>query len=195
MRSKRERKGIFGDFGGAGQSRRKSSVKAALAMRRHPGGKRCKAVTSHLDIAPTLVSMTNAAADKKAAIVKDLPGRDFSSLLTAPEQAGESAIRDGMLFCNNMFAYIDGDFLQKAVEYLKQPDGKGQLKAAFQSGRMRPDLRKRGAIRSVFDGRYPTPRIHPSTSATARSAGVREGVSNPCKEPSRSVWRSQAVTA
>jgi arylsulfatase len=53
-----------------------------------------------------------------------------------------------------MFAYIDGEFLEKAVAVLQQPDGKAKLKEAAQAGTMRPDLTKRGAIRSVFDGRY-----------------------------------------
>ena len=62
------------------------------------GGKRCRAVTSHLDIAPTLVSLTHASAEKKAAIVKELPGRDFSPLLAAPEKASTTAVRDGSLY-------------------------------------------------------------------------------------------------
>src|SRR5262249_17719642 len=83
-----------------------------------------------------------------------LPGKDFSSLLAAPEKAGPTAIRDGMLFCYNMFAYIDGEFLEQVVGVLQQPDGKAKLKEAVKTGAMRPDLTKRGAIRNTFDGRY-----------------------------------------
>jgi len=53
-----------------------------------------------------------------------------------------------------MFAYIDGDFMQKAVELMIQPDGKAKLQAAVKDGTLKPNLMKRGAIRSVFDGRY-----------------------------------------
>jgi arylsulfatase len=53
-----------------------------------------------------------------------------------------------------MFAYIDGDFMQKVVATLQQPDGKAKIKEAAKEGALRPDLTKRGAIRSVFDGRY-----------------------------------------
>ncbi|MGE5667214.1 MAG: hypothetical protein ACM338_03350 [Betaproteobacteria bacterium] len=53
-----------------------------------------------------------------------------------------------------MFAYIDGDFLEKVVGVLQQPDGKARLKEAVSAGTMRPNLAKRGAIRGVFDGRY-----------------------------------------
>jgi arylsulfatase len=119
----------------------------------HPafaGGKRCKAVTSHLDIAPTLVSLTNASAEKKAAITKKLPGRDFSKVLAAPEVASHDAVRDGQLFCFNMFLTVDGDFAEQASQLLRQPGGKEKFKL---SG-LKPNLMKRGAIRSVFDGRY-----------------------------------------
>jgi arylsulfatase len=53
-----------------------------------------------------------------------------------------------------MFAYIDGEFMEKVVSVLQQPDGMAKLKEAAKSGTMRPDLRKRGAIRCLFDGRY-----------------------------------------
>src|SRR5512135_801770 len=139
---------------GATSYREQNNVPLIIVHPAHPGDRRCEAVTSHLDIAPTLVGLTNADAAKKAAITKGLPGRDFSALLAAPEKAGHGAIRDGVLFCYNMFAYIDGDFLQKAVGILKQPDGKAKLGEAVEGGAMRPDLGKRGAIRSAFDGRY-----------------------------------------
>src|SRR4029078_10521099 len=109
---------------------------------------------SHLDIAPTLIAMTGASAEKQAAITKGLPGRDFSALLANPERASVKAIRDGALYCYNMFAYIDGDFMQKVVAMMQQPDGKARIREAAKEGTLRPDLGKRGAIRGVFDGRY-----------------------------------------
>jgi arylsulfatase len=139
---------------GATSYREQNNVPLIVVHPAYAGGKRCKAVTSHLDIAPTLVAMTNASAEKRTAITKDLPGKDLSSLVAAPEEAGLTAARDGMLFCYNMFAYIDGDFLEKVVGILQQPDGKAKLKEMAQSGAMKPDLTKRGAIRGVFDGRY-----------------------------------------
>ena len=139
---------------GATSYREQNNVPLIIVHPAYPGGKRCKAVTSHLDIAPTLVSLTNAGVDKKAAIMKSLPGKDFSSLFAAPEKAGHAAIRDGMLYCYNMFAYIDGDFLERVVAVLQQPDGKAKLKEALKASAMRPDLTKRGAIRSIYEGRY-----------------------------------------
>src|SRR5262245_23180720 len=139
---------------GATAYREQNNVPLIVVHPAYPGGKHCKAVTSHLDIAPTLVALTNASPEKKADITKGLPGRDFSSMLAAPEKAGHEAIRDGTLFCYNMFAYVDGDFMLKAVALLLQPDGKTKLQEAVKEGGLRPDLSKRGAIRGVFDGRY-----------------------------------------
>jgi len=83
---------------GATAYREQNNVPLIVVHPAYAGGKRCRAVTSHLDIAPTLVSLTGASADKKAAITKDLAGRDFSSLLSAPEKASFSVIRDGTLY-------------------------------------------------------------------------------------------------
>jgi len=135
---------------GATSYREQNHVPLIVAHPAYPGGKRCKAVTSHLDIAPTLISLTNASLEKKATIAKGLPGKDLSPVLAAPEKAGHEAVRDGQLFCYNMFAYVDGDFMEKAVQFLLQPGGAAKIK---ETG-LRPDLTKRGAIRSVFDGRY-----------------------------------------
>jgi arylsulfatase len=139
---------------GATAYREQNNVPLIVVHPGHPGGKRCKAVTSHLDIAPTLLSLTGVSAEKKAAIARDLHGKDLSPLIAAPEKASHTAVRPGALYCYNMFAYIDGEFLQKAVGVLQQPDGKAKLKEAAQAGTLRPDLSKRGAIRGVFDGRY-----------------------------------------
>ena len=139
---------------GATAYREQNNVPLIVVHPAYAGGKRCKAVTSHLDIAPTLVSLTNASPEKKASITRDLRGKDLSSLLAAPEKASATAIRDGALYCYNMFAYIDGGFMERVVGVLQQPDGKTRIKEAAKAGTMRPDLTKRGAIRAMFDGRY-----------------------------------------
>jgi arylsulfatase len=139
---------------GATAYREQNNVPLIVVHPAYAGGKRCRAVTSHLDIAPTLVSLTNASAEKKATITRHLGGKDLSSLLAAPERASVTEVRDGALYCYNMFAYIDGDFMAKAVATLQQPDGKARIKEAAKAGTMRPDLTKRGAIRALYDGRY-----------------------------------------
>jgi arylsulfatase len=139
---------------GATSYREQNNVPLIVAHPGRAGGGRCKAVTSHLDIAPTLVNLTNATSEAKAAITGKLPGKDFSALLAAPGEADHGAVRDGVLFCYNMFAYMDGDFLEKVVAMLAEPDGKATVAEAAKAGALRPDMRKRGAVRSVFDGRY-----------------------------------------
>jgi arylsulfatase len=146
-----------GELGGAHQMtgkgatsyREQNNVPLIVVHPAYAGGKRCRAVTTHLDLAPTLISLTNASPDQKAAITQDLPGKDFSPVLAAPEQAGLDTVRDGQLFCFNMFASLDGDFLLQARDLLKQ-GGPEKIKEAG----LHPDMMKRGAIRSVFDGRY-----------------------------------------
>ena len=129
---------------GAVSYREQNHVPLVIAHPAHPGGRQCRAVTSHLDIAPTLVGLAGGKP------VKGLPGKDFSRVLAAPEKAGLDAVRDGALFNYNMFAYLDGDFLYKAVEYLHKGGNPKELKSAG----LVPDFSKRGAVRSVYDGRY-----------------------------------------
>jgi arylsulfatase len=135
---------------GAVAYREQNHVPLLVAHPAYAGGKECRALTSHLDIAPTLVALTGVDAERRAAIVKGLPGKDFSGLLAAPESADVTAVRDGMLFNYNMLAYLDGDYLHKAVEHIQQGGKPDRLKAAG----IVPDMTKRGAVRSVYDGRY-----------------------------------------
>ena len=119
----------------------------------HPalrGGREVDAVTTHVDLAPTLVAFSGADAGTRAQITKGLPGKDLSGVLAAADTPAVDAVREGALFCYNMFAYIDGPFLQKAADFINAGNDPKKLK---DSG-LKPDLMKRGAVRSVFDGRY-----------------------------------------
>ncbi len=111
-----------------------------------PGGKRCKAVTSHLDIASTLVGLAGGGSAERDA----LPGRDISPVLRDPEAARFDAVRPAALFSYNMFTYLDGAFLMNVSRFLRE----GGKPSDLPEQGWRPDLAKRGAIRSVFDGRY-----------------------------------------
>ena len=115
----------------------------------HPdfaGNKRCKAVTSHLDIAATLVSLAGGKPEAEA----DLYGKDFSGLLRDPESEPYDAIRPGALFNYNMLAYLDAAFIANISGFIRE----GGDPAELPNKDWRPDLAKRGAIRSAFDGRY-----------------------------------------
>ncbi|HVN41997.1 MAG TPA: sulfatase-like hydrolase/transferase, partial [Steroidobacteraceae bacterium] len=135
---------------GAVAYREQNNVPLMVCHPERAGGRQCRAITSHLDLAPTLVSLTGIAPERHAAIVKGLPGQDISGLLANPPSAGVNAVHDGVLFNYNMFAYVDGDYLLKAVAWIQQGGNPKKLKEAG----FVPDLRKRGAVRSVYDGRY-----------------------------------------
>ena len=135
---------------GAVAYREQNNVPLIISHPAQPGGRTCRALSSHLDLAPTFLSLAGAASEKRSAIVKDLHGKDLSGLLSNPEQAGLNAVHEGVLFNYNMFAYLDGDYLLKALEYIQKGGDPKKLK---QTG-MVPDMKKRGAVRSVFDGRY-----------------------------------------
>lgn len=115
----------------------------------HPdvqGGQRCKAVTSHLDIATTLVSLAGGRPDSG----DNLQGKDISVVLRDPEAAAFNAIRPGALFNYNMLAYLDSEFMLNISAFLRE----GGDPAELPNKGWRPNLSNRGAIRSVFDGRY-----------------------------------------
>ena len=135
---------------GSTSYREQNHVPLIIAHPDYPGSSQCKAITSHLDLAPTLVALTGVPQQQFANITGTLPGIDFSSLLASPENASLHAIRNGVLFNYNMFAYIDGDFLLQAVAYIKQGGNPRELKEAG----IIPNMMKRGAMRMVYDGQY-----------------------------------------
>jgi len=121
----------------------------------HPGhagthGQQCGALTSHLDLAPTLIGWTGAEAEKRASITRDLRGKDLTPLLEKGSAATINELRDGTLYCYSMFLYLDSDLPGKVQAYLNAGGDPGKL---AEQG-FKPNLMKRGHIRSVFDGRY-----------------------------------------
>jgi arylsulfatase A-like enzyme len=145
---------------GAVAYREQNHVPLIVAHPAYPGGRQCRALTSHVDIVPTLLGLT-APAEVEERLAAKLPGEDFSHLLAAPEDAALDAVRPGALFNYNMLAYLDGDFLHRAVAANRA----GSTKEEMQAQGIRPDLTKRGAVRAIFDGkhvfaRYFSPREH-----------------------------------
>ena len=135
---------------GAVAYREQNNVPLIIVHPGFSGSRQCKAVTSHLDMAPTLLAFTGAPPEKRAAIAKKIPGKDFAGLLADPSRAEANAVHDGVLFNYNMFAYLDGEFLEKAVAWIKKGGNPKEIK----SSGIRPDMMKRGAVRSIYDGRY-----------------------------------------
>jgi arylsulfatase len=120
----------------------------------HPdvrGGQDCRALTAHIDMAPTLLAMAGVGPGRVGEIAgRDLPGKDLTPLLTSPATAGVNALREGVLFTYSGLLTVDSEPLGMAVKALAA--GK-DLPTALKSGDP-PDLRKRGTVRTVFDGRY-----------------------------------------
>ncbi|NQT88165.1 sulfatase-like hydrolase/transferase, partial [bacterium] len=119
----------------------------------HPalrGARTCQALTSHLDLVPTFVGLTGIDAAKQRPLTKALHGMDVTPLLATADKAPLNAVRAGALYCYNMWSALDADFIGKMIPYAfagkKPPPG------------VRPDFTKRGAIRTVFDGRYKSSR-------------------------------------
>jgi arylsulfatase len=79
-----------------------------------------------------------------------LPGKDISTLLVDPEAAATDELRDGALYNYNMFAYVDEDFFTGIGKFFAD----GGLQEDLPNQGFRPNLKKRGAIRSIFDGQY-----------------------------------------
>ena len=131
---------------GATAYREQNNVPFIIAHPAFQGDKRCQAVTSHVDISTTLLSM----AKGKSAQAKELPGKDMTALLGNPEAAAPDALRPAALYNFNMFAYIDGAFLPRIAKFFAEGGNPQELAAQG----FRPNLKKRGAIRSVYDGQY-----------------------------------------
>ncbi|GAY16763.1 sulfatase-like hydrolase/transferase [Mycobacterium sp. shizuoka-1] len=121
----------------------------------HPdvkGGQDLNALTSHIDLVPSLLAMAGvnpAAADELAG--RALPGKDFSAALADPGKADLNAVRDSVLFTYSGLATNDSN----AVKLFAEAKAAGQdPRQLMQASGFRPDLTKRGSLRTMFDGRY-----------------------------------------
>ena len=119
---------------------------------RHPGhtasaGQTCQALTSHLDITPTILGLAGVSDDQRRQIAPQLKGKDFSSALASPASAGSNDVRKSALYNYNMWLYQDAELMDKV--YDARVNGQSPKKLG-----LKPNLTNRGAIRSVTDGRY-----------------------------------------
>lgn len=134
-----------------------SHIPLIIAHPAYEGGKSCQALTSHLDLVPTLVGLTGLPESKRAAAVKGLPGHDFSALLRDPQGADIHANRPGVLFNYVGLQTIDGNYLLEANKYTLN------RKTLPPLTEMKPDMNKRGFMSFVFDGQYKFARYYAPT--------------------------------
>ncbi len=121
----------------------------------HPdvkGGQQCQSLSSHIDLLPTMFSMAGVKADRAAELAGQvLPGKDLSPLLANPASQALDAARPATLFTYSGLASNDSsvfDFAARAAMTGKDPKEEAKRQG------FRPDLKKRGHVRSAFDGRY-----------------------------------------
>ncbi len=123
-------------------------VPAVIVHPEYPGGRNCHALTSHIDLIPTLAGLTNTDKKFREAAVAGLPGHDFSSLLAAPDKAPAGAIREGVLFNYVGLQTVDALYMIRVCRDI----AKGRFAPPFTEAK--PDMTGRGFISFTFDGRY-----------------------------------------
>ena len=123
-------------------------VPAVIVHPEHPGGRNCEALTSHIDLLPTLVGLTNADPKLQRELVKGLPGHDFTKLLQAPDKAEADAIREATLFNYVGLQTVDPLYMMRVCRDIAH----GRFAPPFAD--VKPDMTPRGFISFVYDGRY-----------------------------------------
>lgn len=121
----------------------------------HPdiaGGQTCQALSSHIDLAPTLLALAGQTKDQVAESAgRQLPGKDLSPVISSPRTAPVHLAREQILFTYSGIATNDSEMIRLITT--AKSAGKDPKTAIKESG-YRPDLKKRGSVRCVFDGRY-----------------------------------------
>ena len=148
-----ELRGAHGGMRGKGPTPYEECVHLPF-MIAHPevaGGRDCYALTSHIDIAPTLTSLAGMAPDQVSeAAGRELPGKDISTVLSSPSTAKPNELREGALFAYSGLAMVDSDPLRHTVELIQQ--GTPFAEAMAHGGK--PNLMKRGSLRTFIGERY-----------------------------------------
>jgi arylsulfatase len=114
----------------------------------HAGGVKCGAVTSHIDLVPTLAGLTGRSEAERAAATRGMPGHNLTPLLAKGASAVANEIRPGALFNYVGLLTIDASYLKKMAPYMDAGKWPPPLTES------KPDLGKRGFVSFAFDGRY-----------------------------------------
>lgn len=150
-----------GEYGGHHQMRGKGNsayrqqnhVPLMIYHPAYSGGVECNAVTSQIDLAPTILGLTGLDKEKIKQASAGLKGRDISALLKSPATAKEDTLRSGALFCFDMLLFQDAFWITNLYDFMesaKVPD-KQKIKLLTQK---EPNFHHRVSMRSAFDGRY-----------------------------------------
>lgn len=123
-------------------------VPAVIVHPEHEGGRQCHALTSHIDLLPTLVGLTGISSSQTEPLLEGLPGRDASILLQSPEDQPVSALREAILFNYVGLQTIDALYMMRVCRAIAQ----GEWAPPFSVDK--PDLTRRGFVSCVYDGRH-----------------------------------------
>ena len=122
----------------------------------HPdikGGQRCLETTSHLDLVPTIVSLTGKPTAPVADTMTLMKGQDFSALLRQPANPAFTQGRGGVLFCYSQLMVHDEKFTRTLYEtLLNKSIVRSDLFRKIESFPI--DWKLRVCIRSIVDERY-----------------------------------------
>jgi arylsulfatase A-like enzyme len=125
-----------------------SHVPLIVVHPNYPRGQSSAVLTSHLDLMPSLPGLAGVPEAQRREAVKDLPGRDFSSVLANAETAAPQAVRPGVLFNYVAPLTIDSDYCLAGMTQLLQ----GKVTPPLTE--LQSKLGKRGFLSFAFDGRY-----------------------------------------
>ena len=114
----------------------------------HPdvsGGQSCRALSSHIDIVPTLLSMAGVSDSQKGEFAgRELPGKNLLPVIGNAASADVHAAREGVLFTYSGLVANDADLIAVAGQAISA--GKSPRESMKASG-FKPDLKKRGSLR------------------------------------------------
>jgi arylsulfatase A-like enzyme len=110
------------------------------------------ALTSHLDLLPTIVGLTSLPENQRKTATQSFAGKDFSSQVMTQNSSDLHAVRPAILFNYVGISTIDGSYLGNL------------LKATFTNQTLpslsQVDMSKRGFLAVIFDGRYKYARFY-----------------------------------
>jgi arylsulfatase A-like enzyme len=129
-----------------------SHIPLIIAHPKAPQGSKSALLTSHLDMLPTLVGLTGLPEATVINVNQQFPGHDFSSVMLNSKNTDIHAIRKGVLFNYVGISTIDGKYLLN------------MLVATLTHKTLPPlsqiNLKQRGFMSFVFDGRYKFARFY-----------------------------------
>ncbi|MBL4622556.1 MAG: sulfatase-like hydrolase/transferase, partial [Immundisolibacteraceae bacterium] len=143
-----------GEYGGAhGGMRNKGPgaydehihVPLMIAHPEGPDNAQCAALSSHVDLFPTIHTLAGGNPDQLAELAGDLPGKDFSFLALTPSDELAALRPEGLLYNYDGLLTTDRNFVGKATANALTQEPDPDLK---------PNFNNRGLQRTFFDGRY-----------------------------------------